>query len=54
MKNIIIVDMQDGFINDNNKHLDDRINTYFCSNSFFPYCWLSKQKGLSRVILIQN
>ena len=34
MKNIIIVDMQKGFINENNKHLVDRINTYLKSNKF--------------------
>ena len=34
MKNIIIVDMQKGFINDNNKHLVDKINTYLTSNKF--------------------
>lgn len=34
MKNIIIVDMQEGFINDNNKHLVDKINTYLTSNKF--------------------
>ncbi len=34
MKNIIIVDMQEGFINDNNKHLVDKINTYLASNKF--------------------
>lgn len=34
MKNIIIVDMQKGFINDNNKYLVDKINTYLESNKF--------------------
>ena len=34
MKNIIIVDMQKGFINENSKHLVDRINTYLKSNKF--------------------
>lgn len=34
MKNIIVVDMQKGFINENNKHLVDRINTYLKSNKF--------------------
>lgn len=34
MKNIIIVDMQEGFINNNNKHLVDKINTYLASNKF--------------------
>ena len=34
MKNIIIVDMQKGFINENNKHLVDKIDTYLVSNKF--------------------
>lgn len=34
MKNIIIVDMQEGFINDNNYHLVDKINTYLAFNKF--------------------
>ena len=42
MKNIIIVDMQEGFINDNNYHLVDKINTYLTShkfdNIFFTQC----------------
>ncbi len=34
MKNLIVVDMQKGFINDNNKHLVDKINSYLSSNKF--------------------
>lgn len=34
MKNIIIIDMQAGFINKNNQFLIERINNYLCSNNF--------------------
>ena len=34
MKNIIIVDMQKGFIKENNKHLIEKINNYLKSNTF--------------------
>ena len=34
MKNIIIVDMQKGFINQNNCHLPDKINNYLKQNTF--------------------
>lgn len=34
MKNIIIVDMQKGFINDNNSHLIGKINAYLNNNTF--------------------
>ena len=34
MKNIIIVDMQNGFINQNNNFLVDRINDYLQKNTF--------------------
>ena len=34
MKNIIIVDMQKGFINDHNKDLVEKINNYLASNKF--------------------
>ena len=34
MKSIIIVDMQKGFINENNIHLIDKINKYLIENKF--------------------
>ena len=34
MKNLIIVDMQNGFVNDNNRFLVDRINNYIKENKF--------------------
>ncbi len=34
MKNIIVVDMQKGFINDNNKFLIDKIEEYLKNNNF--------------------
>lgn len=34
MKSIIVVDMQRGFINKNNEHLINKINTYLNSNKF--------------------
>ena len=34
MKNIIIVDMQKGFINENNKHIVEKINNYIATNNF--------------------
>ena len=34
MKNIIIIDMQKGFINKNNIHLVDKINNYLLNNKF--------------------
>ena len=34
MKNIIIVDMQKGFINDNNSHLIEKINKHLKDNTF--------------------
>ena len=34
MKNIIIVDMQKGFMTENNKHLIEKINYYIKSNRF--------------------
>lgn len=34
MKNIIIVDMQKGFINDNNRHIIEKINSYLKNNTF--------------------
>lgn len=34
MKSIIIIDMQKGFINENNKHIIDKINNYLSANTF--------------------
>ena len=34
MKNIIVVDMQKGFMNENNKHLINGINSYIKENQF--------------------
>lgn len=34
MKNIIVVDMQVGFIKENNKHLVEKINNYLKTNKF--------------------
>ena len=34
MKNLIVVDMQQGFIRDTNKHLVEKINNYIKENSF--------------------
>lgn len=34
MKNLIVVDMQKGFINEHNKHLVDKINKYLSANEF--------------------
>lgn len=44
MKNIIIVDMQDGFINDNNRYLVDRIDNYVKQNKF-DYVIYTKYKN---------
>ena len=34
MKNIIIVDMQKGFLNKNNEFLSEKINEYLANNKF--------------------
>ncbi len=54
MKNIIVVDMQKGFINENNKHLVDKINTYLASNKFdnifFTQCINNSQSPYTKIL----
>lgn len=42
MKNILVVDLQKGFINQNNKHIVEKIKEYICqkqtTNIFFTQC----------------
>lgn len=54
MKNIILVDMQKGFINENNNHLVDKINTYLTSNKFdnifFTQCINNSQSPYTKIL----
>ena len=54
MKNIIVVDMQKGFMTNNNKHLIDKINQYLKSNSFdnifFTKCVNDEQSPYAKIL----
>lgn len=54
MKNIIIVDMQKGFINNNNSHLIDKINDYLKThqfdNIFFTKCINNQQSPFVKIL----
>ncbi len=54
MKNIIVVDMQNGFINENNKHLVEKIKNYLNSNKFenifFTKCVNDKQSPFTKIL----
>lgn len=54
MKNIIIVDMQKGFINNNNSHLIDKINNYLKTNQFdnifFTKCINNQQSPFVKIL----